>query len=114
MHNIKNTAVFVGYALLVAFVSLRPPDESSSVGSYDKAAHFFTYSVFATLAFRLYLSRRRRLFIYVAIVLYSGLMEVGQSFILGRDMSGLDFLANTLGVIFGALFCDRLYTGFKK
>ena len=42
MHNIKNTAVFVGYALLVAFVSLRPPDESSSVGSYDKAAHFFT------------------------------------------------------------------------
>ena len=60
------------------------------------------------------LSRRRRLFLYVVIVLYSGLLEVGQSFILGRDMSGLDFLANTLGVIFGALFCDRLYTGFKK
>ena len=41
-------------------------------------------------------------------------MEVGQSFIPGREMSALDFLANTLGVTFGALLCDKIYASLKE
>lgn len=114
MKRIKNIAIFVGYTLLVAFVSLRPPGEAVSVGSYDKAAHFLTYGVFAILAYRLHLARRYRIYLYIAVVAYGGLMEVGQSYIPGREMSALDFLANTLGVVFGALLCDKIYASLKE
>jgi VanZ family protein len=47
-------------------------------------------------------------------VLYSGLLEFGQSFVPGRQMSSLDLLANTLGVILGALLCRKLYDYSKN
>lgn len=96
--------IFICYTGLVAFVSLLPAG-GAIVGSYDKSAHLLTYAIFATLAYRLRLPSRRYIYVCIGIIAYSGLLEVGQSFIPGREMSGLDLLANALGVSLGALIC---------
>jgi len=70
---------------------------------WDKLLHFLTYGLFAILGFGISGSHRAYLFVCLAIVVYSGLIEVRQSFIPGRFMSGYDLLANALGVIIGAI-----------
>jgi len=97
-----HTMLFVSYAMLVAFLSLQPGD-GSFVGPYDKVAHFVTYGIFAVLAHRMNLSARRYMYVCIGILTYSGLLEVAQSFVPGREMSALDLFANTLGVAFGML-----------
>lgn len=104
MKKKHGTLVFVFYATLVAFVSLLPAG-GAIAGTYDKAAHLVIYSIFAALGYRLRLSARHAIFVCIGIVAYSGLLEVGQSFVPGREMSALDLLANTLGVLLGALIC---------
>ena len=99
--------VVVVYALLVGYASLSPAS-GLAIGSWDKLAHFLTYGVFAALAFGVVNGTKAYLYACLAIVLYSGLMEVGQSYVPGRSMSAYDFLANTLGVAAGALFIKIL------
>ena len=105
---IGNIILFAGYALLVAFFSLRP-NGAAVVGSYDKLAHFLVYALFASLAYRLRLANRTYAYLCLGIVLYSGLLEFGQSFVPGRQMSALDLLANGLGVALGALVCRAIF-----
>jgi VanZ family protein len=93
--------VFAAYACVIAFVSL--PAGGALVGSYDKSAHLLIYAIFAILAYRLGLTGRRFFYICIGIIAYSGLLEVGQSFVPGREMSALDLLANALGVLLGVL-----------
>lgn len=104
----RGAAILFFYALFVAFVSLQPAGETS-IGPYDKLAHFVTYGFFAVLAYRVNLSGRGYIFLCIGIVAYSGLLEVGQSFVPGRDMSALDMLANTLGVLVTALLCNKIF-----
>ena len=101
-------AVFAIYALLVAFASLSPAT-GVSIESWDKLAHFLTYGLFTVLAYGVVKSTKAYLFVCLAIVLYSGLMEVGQAFVPGRSMSAYDLLANVTGVLLGALFV-RLFS----
>ncbi|MDG1944480.1 MAG: VanZ family protein [Halioglobus sp.] len=105
--RVRSTLIFVSYAMLVAFVSLRQ-GSGSFIGSYDKSAHFLTYSLFAILAYRLFLSASQYRYLCLGIIVYSGLLEIAQSFVPGRDMSALDLLANVLGVILGALLCEKV------
>ena len=100
-------AIFVIYALLVSYASLSPAS-GIAIGSWDKLAHFLTYGLFAMLAYGVVKNSKGHLLLCLAIILYSGLMEVGQSFVPGRSMSAYDFLANTLGVAAGALFIKIL------
>lgn len=101
------TLTFVCYTGLVTFVSLLPAG-GHLVGSYDKSAHLLIYAIFAALAHRLALSGRHYAYVCVGIIAYSGLLEVGQSFLPGREMSALDLLANILGVLMGGLACRAL------
>jgi len=96
-------ALFATYVLLVSYASLSPGSGLMAVGSWDKLAHFLTYSVFAVLAYGVVKSHKAHLLVCLAIILYSGLMEVGQYFVPGRSMSAYDLLANTLGVLLGVL-----------
>lgn len=96
--------MFGSYVALVAFASLLPAG-GALVGSYDKSAHLVIYAIFAILAYRLGLTRRRYVYLCIGIIAYSGLLELGQSFVPGRQMSGLDLLANTLGVLLGVVAC---------
>ena len=105
-----STVIFASYAVVVAILSLQPGD-GSSIGPYDKVAHLVTYGIFAALAHRMNLSARHYVYVCIGIVAYSGLLEVAQSFVPGRDMSALDMLANTSGVLLGALLSNKLVEG---
>ncbi len=87
----------VAYAISVAYTSLTPVDEIT-ISVWDKLLHFLCYGVFALLAW--WCSKRATTFYWLLgfVSAYGALMEVGQSFVPGRDMSGLDIVANTLGV----------------
>ena len=103
-------AIFVIYALLVSYASLSPAS-GIAIEPWDKLAHFLTYGLFAVLGYGVVKSNKVYLFVCLAIVLYSGLMEVGQSFVPGRSMSAYDLLANTLGVVLGALLARIISPG---
>jgi VanZ family protein len=47
-------------------------------------------------------NKRYYLYLCLGIIIYSGLIELGQSYVPGRDMSALDLLANIAGVLLGA------------
>lgn len=94
----------MAYAVIVGWLSLQPGG-NSAIGSYDKLAHFLTYAVFTVLAYRLGIGRFTFASFALVIVVYSGLLELGQSFIPGRMMSGLDLVANSAGVLLASLIC---------
>lgn len=98
---------FASYTALVAWVSLQPAS-GVAIGSWDKAAHFFTYAIFAGLAWGISRSPRYFACVCAAIIAYGVLLEYGQSFVPGRFMSVPDVLANTAGVAAGALCCLKL------
>jgi VanZ family protein len=113
MRKKPSTILFISYAVLVAFLSLQPGD-GSLVGSYDKVAHFVTYGIFATLAHRMNLSSRHYVYVCIGVVAYSGLLEVAQSLVPGREMSALDLLANTLGVALAMLLRTKYFAEEKR
>jgi VanZ family protein len=113
MSRKHSSAVFVSYAVLVAILSLQPGG-GSSIGSYDKVAHFITYGIFAALAHRMNLLGRQYIYVCIGIVAYSGLLEIAQSLVPGREMSAFDLLANTSGVLLGALLCNKLSDGVSS
>lgn len=102
-----NAVVFVFYAAFVAVVSLRPAS-GASLEPWDKVFHLGTYAIFALLGYRVVREPREYFYLCVGIVAYGGLMEVGQSFMPGRVMSGYDFLANTLGVVLAGLVVRKV------
>jgi len=112
MRKKHSTVLFLSYAMLVAFLSLQPGD-GSFIGPYDKVAHFITYVIFAVLAHRMRPSARHYVYVCIGVVTYSGLLEVAQSFVPGREMSVLDLLANTSGVLLGALLSNKLFDGVR-
>lgn len=97
-------SIFVAYGGLIAYLSLTP-DPGAQVGSFDKVAHLAAYGVFAIIAAGLGLTRAMYFSVCAAIIVYSGLLEIGQSFVPGREMSLLDLVANAAGVALGAALC---------
>jgi VanZ family protein len=104
-----NFSIFLSYALLVAYLSLRSADGSINE-PWDKVGHFVLYAVFSMLGYRLQNDPRKYLYICVAIVAYGGLMEIGQSLMPDRTMSGYDFLANAIGVTIGAVVARLIWS----
>ncbi len=94
--------LLLGYWIFVTYVSLRPIT-GLSIGSSDKAIHLLLYFVFALLGYGVFRELRAYYIVCVGIVGYSGLMEIAQSFIPDRFMSGYDLAANVVGVVFGGL-----------
>jgi len=107
--GIVNKVVFILYALFIAFVSLRPMN-SATLEPWDKVFHLILYGVFSLLGYRASKEPKQFLYICTGIVIYSGLMEVGQSFMPGRVMSVYDLLANTIGVVLGAAIAKKVFS----
>lgn len=99
--------VLLVYAVFIACISLMPLS-GGAIGQWDKAVHLAMYGVFAVLGY--WAVRQPRAFFYlcIALVAYGGLMEILQSLTPGRMMSAYDFVANTLGVMLGALLARTL------
>lgn len=94
------TGLLVAYAVLVGLISLRP-GEGPGIEHADKVSHFVVYGFFAVLGFMAAKNTRMFYIICVAIIVYGGLLEVAQYYVISREMSLLDFIANTLGVLVG-------------
>ena len=107
MRTSTATVLFVLYAGMVAFVSLRPI-EAPGVGEWDKLYHLIVYLVFALLGYRVASSDRGYDALCVGIFCYGCLMEIAQSFIPARVMSGFDVMANGAGVLVGWQLANRL------
>ena len=101
-----HTIVFIVYAGIVAVTSLSPGG-NQGVEHLDKVVHLLVYYIFAVLGYRMLANKRYYLYLCLGIVVYSGMIELGQSYIPGRDMSIYDLLANILGVTLGALVIKR-------
>jgi VanZ family protein len=105
-----HTLIFIAYAAIVAVTSLRPGD-GVSIDPMDKVVHLLVYFVFALLGYRALANKTYYLHMCLGIVAWGALMEIGQSWIPGRQMSAYDFLANTLGVALGAAVVTRQRQG---
>jgi VanZ family protein len=68
----------------------------------DKALHFIAYFGLAAMAAVGFKNRRPVLLASLGLIVLGGVLEVVQGFT-GRDMSFYDELANTAGVIVGAI-----------
>jgi VanZ family protein len=101
-----HTIVFIVYAGIVAVTSLFPGG-NQSVEHLDKVVHLLVYYIFAVLGYRMLANKRHYLYMCLGIVAYSGLIELSQSYIPGREMSAFDLLANIVGVALGALVVNR-------
>jgi VanZ family protein len=101
-----HTIVFIVYAGIVAVTSLSPGG-NQGVEHLDKVVHLLVYYIFAVLGYRMLANKRYYFYLCLGIVIYSGLIELGQSYIPGRDMSMYDLLANIVGVALGALVVNR-------
>jgi VanZ family protein len=88
---------FIAYGAAVAFFSLTPVDEVF-FSIWDKLLHFACYGLFALIAWWTAIRAKTFYLLCAVVIAYSALMEVGQSFVPGRMMSGLDIVANALGV----------------
>lgn len=103
-----HTIAFYIYAGIVAVTSLYPSgDDKVGIEHLDKVVHLLIYYIFAVLGYRMLTDKRFYPYICIGIIAYSGLIEIGQSYIPGRDMSALDMLANIAGVILGAMVATR-------
>jgi VanZ family protein len=69
---------------------------------WDKALHFIAYFVLSTLAVLALGASKRSLWGMLGLIVMGGALEVIQGMI-GRDMSALDELANSLGVLAGGI-----------
>jgi VanZ family protein len=96
--NILGLLAFIVYGFVVAFFSLTPVDEGF-ISIWDKLLHFGCYGLFAMIAWRAAARPKTFYLLCAVVIVYGALMEVGQSLVPGRMMSGLDIVANTLGVL---------------
>ena len=102
MHKIA----FITYAGIVAVVSLLPGVNDGGE-NLDKVVHLLVYYIFAVFGYRMLNNKQHYFYICLGIIVYGGLIELGQSYIPGRDMSGFDLAANTAGVALGAVVMNR-------
>ncbi|UCG81745.1 MAG: VanZ family protein [Desulfobacterales bacterium] len=103
--NLKMRRVLVIYVSLVILLSLLPtPSRGPSLGYLSEAFHFFAYSGMAVLALLSFGSKKAGFVALLSAVGLGALLEWGQSYVPGREMSLTDGITNTLGVLSGALF----------
>lgn len=93
-------ALFFAALAVVAVLSLLPAADLPDPGISDKLSHFLVYGALAVLGRAAYL-RAPWAPILIGLVLYGVLMEGLQGFVPSRTVSGLDALANALGVMSG-------------
>jgi VanZ family protein len=87
----------------IIYLSLKSPNGGVNIQLNDKVGHFIGYGVlslntFLVFGFRSKLQTTLILFLLIGI---GFLMEWLQGFVPGREVSGLDIIANSIGVAIG-------------
>ena len=94
----------------IVYLSLKRPSAGVHVQLNDKVGHFIGYGVLSLNTFLVFgfRSRLQTTFILLFLIGWGVLMEGLQGFVPGREVSGLDIVANSIGVAIGtALYFVR-------
>jgi len=98
---------------LIAWGELTPnPPHLTGPLDWDKADHFIAYFGLASMATMILGLRPRLAAAIAAVILLSGALEILQAFT-GRDAEILDFIANSLGALSGALAAATILLLFR-
>lgn len=103
--------IFIAYTLFVIFLSLFPLPAAGAVGYTDKIVHFVLYGVMVFIAYVSVSTLRRRLYLFLFVIVLGVIMEFFQIYVPGRNASLLDSAANIGGAATGLIIC-LLYTKF--
>ncbi len=90
--------------LVELYISLRSFDGIANMGNFDKLLHFSTHAANAMVAALAFPVARSYVLALLLLFLLGPLIEFLQHFSPGRVASIADQLANTLGLLAGALF----------
>ena len=114
-HERRKRLIFALYVLAVILVSLAPgdliPSSELSWAHMDKVGHFLAYIGLGSLIGLTFPTRNGRILAALCTIMLGFLLEWGQSFVPGREMSLADGLVNTGGVLLG-LVLFRLWSRF--
>ena len=96
----------------IIYLSLKSPNGGVNVQLNDKVGHFIGYGVLSLNTFLVFGFRTRlqTTLILLFLIGWGVLMEGLQGFVPGREVSGLDILANSIGVAIGT----ALYFAWKR
>ncbi len=100
--------------LIEAYLSLRTFKDVAVVADYDKLLHFSIHAANAVVAALAFPAARAYVFVLVLLFLLGPLIELLQHFVPGRDASVFDQLANTAGLLTGAIIGRWLLPGKSK
>jgi VanZ family protein len=94
----------------ITYLSLKSATHSAPIHLNDKIGHFIGYAVFSLNALFYWRGQSSKFKIILGLTLvgYGLLMELLQGFVPGREVSGYDLLANSIGVGIGFLLFNRL------
>jgi VanZ family protein len=106
MNKRRLTFLRISFSLVllgITYLSLKTPTGNVHIQFNDKVGHFIAYAVLTFNAFLVFAlsTKARRNALLMALVGYGLLMEYLQGFVPGREVSGFDLLANSLGVAIG-------------
>lgn len=109
--NIKRICIvlLVAYAVILAWLSLTPGSDSTPYFPHDdKVMHFFAYCLFSLMCIAFMETGFSTVIVALAVFFFGVFMEIGQSFVPMREPSFLDLLANTLGMLVGVFWAQKL------
>ena len=99
-----------GMVLLVIYLSLTPRPPPLGLQLWDKASHTLTYLALTYWFAQLH---ERRLVVVLGVLALGGGLEIAQGYTGYRQASGLDMLANGIGVSAGWLIARGLPNPLK-
>ena len=94
----------------IVYLSLKSPQNGVNIQLNDKVGHFIGYAVLSLNTFLVFGFKplRKGIFLIIGLIGWGVLMEGLQGFVPGREVSGLDIVANSVGVAIGtALYFVR-------
>lgn len=88
------------------------PPHLEGIFAWDKLDHFTAYFGLAAMATMVTGLRPRLIWLIGGLILFSGTLELAQA-LTGRDAEILDFIANSLGALSGALTAVMILLLFR-
>ncbi len=100
--------VFWCVLIAVGIVSLLPREALPETHLWDKLEHAAAYAILCVIGVVSYPRKRTRWVLLIGLVAFGTALELGQSFVPGREASSADVIANTFGVVIG--FAVSMFT----
>lgn len=87
----------------IIYLSLKSPNGGVNVQLNDKVGHFIGYGVLSLNTFLVFGFKpiRKGILLFIGLLGMGAILEGLQGFVPGREVSGLDIVANSIGVAIG-------------